>query len=124
MQLHRRLDRGLEAARMAQHPLDVLDHLTGAHQQRIGDLGEAGAMPVPGLSRHAAAQVQALGTPFLERVELLFAQLLELADFAASLQQCVPVVKRAPRIEQQTLPAFELIGQVADADPGSDRPCC
>ena len=49
--------------------------------------------------------------PFLERIELFLAQLFEFADFAAGLQQRVPVVERAPGIEQQTLPAFELLGQ-------------
>ena len=95
---------------MAENPLDVLDHFAGAYQQRVGDFGETRSMPVSGLAR-ATAEIHSFVAPFLEGIELFFAQLFEFADFAAGFQQRVPVVKRAPGIEQQTLPAFELLGE-------------
>ncbi|MDT4858560.1 hypothetical protein FQZ97_930350 [compost metagenome] len=106
--LHRRLDGILQPARMRKHALDMLHHVVDAHQQHFvapRDI-HRGAVLVA-----AVAVFQQAVAEFLQRIALLLAQVLQLAQLDARVEQTFPAGKTAARVQQRTLPAVELACQ-------------
>ncbi|MNT55480.1 hypothetical protein D3C72_1927160 [compost metagenome] len=72
---------------MRQHALDMLHHVVDAHQQHLVTprrIGRAAGLVA------AEAVVEQAVAEFLQRVALLFAQVLQLAQLDAGIQQSLP----------------------------------
>ncbi|MCY1234555.1 hypothetical protein D9M69_562130 [compost metagenome] len=93
---------------MRKHALDMLHHVVDAHQQHFvapRDI-HRGAVLVA-----AVAVFQQAVAEFLQRIALLLAQVLQLAQLDARVEQTFPAGKTAARVQQRTLPAVELACQ-------------
>jgi len=106
MQLHRALHRRFEAARVVEHAVDMADDVGGAHLQCVVERVQAA-----GRAHAADGALEALVAPFLQRVELLLAEVLQSSRLAPRLEQFVPVAKRPARVEQLALALLELFAQ-------------